>query len=127
MGMFAGQIWILVKNWFRPTTVYGEKPVALISEIGIGEVKLFSYPEPADACIMIRTAADHYVAYSQKCTHLSCAVYNEREANRLECPCHEGYFSVSDGSVLQGPPLRSLPTVVLKREGDNLIATGIKV
>ncbi|PYR98751.1 MAG: Rieske (2Fe-2S) protein [Acidobacteria bacterium] len=127
MGMFVGQIWILVKNWFRPTTVYKEKPVALISEIGIGEVKLFSYPEPADACIMIRTAADHYVAYSQKCTHLSCAVYYEKEANRLECPCHEGYFSVSDGSVLQGPPPRPLPTVVLKREGDNLIATGIKL
>jgi len=54
-------------------------------------------------------------------------VYYEKEANRLECPCHEGYFSVSDGSVLQGPPPRPLPTIVLKREGDNLIATGIKL
>ena len=84
----------------------------------MGEVKLFSYPEPADACIMIRTAADQVVAYSQKCTHLSCAVYYAKEANRLECPCHEGYFSVADGAVLQGPPPRALPRILLRRDGD---------
>ena len=66
------------------------------------------------ACIMIRTAADQVVAYSQKCTHLSCAVYYAKEANRLECPCHEGYFSVTDGSVLQGPPPRALPRILLR-------------
>ena len=55
----------------------------------------------------MRTAADSYVAYSQKCTHLSCAVYYAQEQNRLECPCHQGYFSDRDGSVLQGPPQRA--------------------
>jgi Rieske Fe-S protein len=71
---------------------------------------------------MVRTAEDRFVAYSQKCTHLSCAVYYSREENRLECPCHQGYFSIQDGSVLQGPPTRPLPRVVLERQGDELIA-----
>ena len=33
----------------------------------------------------MRTTADSYVAYSQKCTHLSCAVYYEAEQQRLAC------------------------------------------
>ncbi len=56
------------------------------------------------------------MAYSQKCTHLSCAVYYEKEQNRLECPCHQGFFSITDGSVLQGPPQRALPRVALEQK-----------
>ena len=127
LGMFAGNLWILVKSWFRRPEVYSERIVADINDVGVGDVKLFSYPETTDACIMIRTAADEVVAYSQKCTHLSCAVYYAKEANRLECPCHEGYFSIADGSVLQGPPPRALPRILLRREGDRVIATGVRL
>ena len=127
LGMFAGNLWILVKSWFRRAPVYSERVVADLKEIGVGEVKLFAYPEPSDSCIMIRTAIDRVVAYSQKCTHLSCAVYHSREANRLECPCHEGYFSLADGSVLQGPPPRPLPRVLLRQDGGKVIATGVQL
>ena len=65
------------------------------------------------------------MAYSQKCTHLSCAVYPSDDGRRLECPCHEGYFSVEDGRVLQGPPPRPLPEIVLEWRGDELWATGV--
>ena len=98
-----------------------------VDDIAVGGVKLFSYPTPEDPCILVRTAPDSFVAYSQKCTHLSCAVYYAKDENRLECPCHEGYFSVEDGTVLQGPPPRPLPRVVLRREGNDLIATGIEL
>ena len=69
----------------------------------MGGVKLFQFPGPEDDCILVRTREDRFVAFSQKCTHLSCAVYYAKEHNRLECPCHEGYFSVDDGRVLEGP------------------------
>ena len=127
LGMFVGNLWILVKSWLRRPPVYSEQIIATLTDIGVGEVKLFSYPEAADACIMIRTAPDQVVAYSQKCTHLSCAVYFAKEAGRLECPCHEGYFSIADGSVLQGPPPRALPKILLRRDGDQLIATGVRL
>jgi Rieske Fe-S protein len=75
---------------------------------------------------MIRTNEEEYVAYSQKCTHLSCTVYYSAKNDQLECPCHQGLFSVKDGSVLQGPPPRPLQQITLEREGTKLIAIAVK-
>jgi Rieske Fe-S protein len=122
LGMFAGNSWILVRSWLRKTPSFARSAVARVGEIPVGGVKLFEYPKAGEQCIMVRTGEDAYVAYSQKCTHLSCAVYYSREQDRLECPCHQGYFSIHDGSVVQGPPTRPLPRVVLEREGSQLVA-----
>ncbi|HEX8985876.1 MAG TPA: Rieske (2Fe-2S) protein, partial [Bryobacteraceae bacterium] len=78
-----------------------------------------------DHCILVRPTENRFVAYSQKCTHLSCAVYYSRQRNRLECPCHEGYFSIADGRVLQGPPPRPLPAIQLERRGELLVAVNV--
>jgi Rieske Fe-S protein len=126
LAMFVGNVWIALRAFFRgaPETL-APKAVTTAAEVPIGGVKLFTYPTPEDPCILVRLAADRFVAYSQKCTHLSCAVFYEKEANRLECPCHRGYFSIEDGSVLQGPPPRPLPRIVLSREGETVMATGV--
>ncbi len=121
-AMFAGNLWILIKSVFRSMPKFPVQPVARVGEIPVGGVKLFTYPTPQDRCIMVRTGENAYVAYSQKCTHLSCAVYFSPEHDRLECPCHEGYFSIADGSVLQGPPARPLPRVVLEQRGEEIAA-----
>ncbi len=126
LGMFVGNVWILVRSWLYRQPSFPVQPVARLGEIPVGGVKLFTYPTPADHCIMVRTAADDYVAYSQKCTHLSCAVYYSPEHNRLECPCHEGFFAIRDGSVLAGPPARPLPRVLLQTRGTELVATGME-
>jgi len=127
LAMVVGQLWILVKSWFAGTPA----PTATLSvarrgEIGVGEVKLFTYPTAEDHCILVRTAPETYVAYSQKCTHLSCAVYYSRQSNQLECPCHRGFFAVDDGRVLAGPPTRPLPRIELEARGEELVAIGVK-
>lgn len=127
LGMLAGNVWIAIRSALRREPSFPAMPVAGAAETPVGGVKLFSYPGPHDPCILVRTAADRFVAYSQKCTHLSCAVFYAPEAGRLECPCHEGYFSVEDGSVLQGPPPRPLPRIVLERRGADLVATGVEI
>ena len=127
LGMFAGNLWILVRSFLAKAPTYSSTVIAQLDEIPVGGVKLFSYPAPADRCILIRTGENEYNAYSQKCTHLSCAVYCEKEGQRLACPCHQGYFSVKDGSVLQGPPPRPLPRILLERRGQEIVATGVKV
>jgi Rieske Fe-S protein len=128
LGLFVGNLWILAKSWLRPgATEMPAVAVAGVSEIPVGGVKLFGYPTPEDPCLLVRLAPDRYVAYSQKCTHLSCAVYYAGESGRLECPCHHGSFAVEDGHVLAGPPPRPLPRVVLGRQGDQLVATAIEV
>jgi Rieske Fe-S protein len=127
LGMFVGNVWILLRAWFYKKPVYPATRVASLGEIPVGGVKLFPYPSPQEQCILVRLDEDSYVAYSQKCTHLSCAVFYAPEHQRLECPCHEGYFSVHDGSVLQGPPPRPLPRVVLEKKGQDLFATAIEI
>jgi len=126
LGMFVGNLWIVVKSRFAKEPNFSSLEVAEIGEIPVQGVKLFSYPTALDHCIMVRTSAEEYVAYSQKCTHLSCAVYYSAKNDRLECPCHQGFFSVKDGAVLQGPPPRPLPQVSLERQGTKLIAVGVK-
>jgi Rieske Fe-S protein len=127
LGMFVGNLWILVRSWFSHKPLYPVTAIGRVGEIPIGGIKLFPYPTPQEQCILLRTGTDTYVAYSQKCTHLSCAVFYSAAADRFECPCHNGAFSVRDGSPLQGPPRRPLPRIVVERNGDVLLAAGIRL
>ena len=127
LGMLVGNVWILVRSWLTRRPAYPAVTIGRAEEIPVGGVKLFLYPTHKDQCILVRTGADEYVAYSQKCTHLSCAVYYSAQHGRLECPCHNGAFAVSDGSVLQGPPPRPLPRIVLERRGGLLVAVGVRI
>jgi len=78
----------------------------------------FNYPTERDSAILVRTADGAYHAYGQKCTHLSCPVYYSRDHQRLECPCHEGAFDATTGSVLYGPPPRPLDVIQIEsRDG----------
>ena len=43
-------------------------------------------------------------AYSAVCTHFACLVKWNPEQKRLDCPCHDGFFNVKDGTVVSGPP-----------------------
>jgi Rieske Fe-S protein len=126
-GMFVGQLWIAARAFFaRGGTAPPAAPVARAGEVPVGGVRQFHYPGPHDPCLLIRTGPETYVAFSQKCTHLSCAVYLDATGRRLECPCHEGAFSAEDGRVLQGPPPRPLPRIRLERRGEELVATAVE-
>lgn len=127
VAMAAGNVWILAKSLMYRAPVYPMRAVAALGEIPVGGVKLFNYPSAADPCIMIRTADETYVAYSQICTHLSCAVFYSHASKNIECPCHRGVFAADTGAVLAGPPPRPLPRVVLERRGNELVATGMAV
>jgi Rieske Fe-S protein len=82
--------------------------VAGIDDVQVGGYKLFRYPTENAPCILLRLATDKFVAFDQRCTHLSCPVFFNAAAKQLVCPCHEGYFSAEDGRVLAGPPKRAL-------------------
>jgi nitrite reductase/ring-hydroxylating ferredoxin subunit len=126
-GMFVGQLWILARSLFsRAGAPPAPQAVARVGDLPVGGSRVFHFPSPSDPCLLIRADAERYVAYSQKCTHLSCAVYFAAEKRRIECPCHEGAFSVADGRPLQGPPPRPLPRIRLERRGDELVATAVE-
>ncbi|HKV42442.1 MAG TPA: Rieske 2Fe-2S domain-containing protein [Blastocatellia bacterium] len=103
------------------------KLIARSSAIPKGGSALFRYPTAQDPCIIIRSPTGNLLAYSQVCTHLSCAVIHQPEQNQLFCPCHHGYFSESEGRPIAGPPTRRLPGIKLEQRGDDVYAVGIEV
>ena len=127
-GAFAiGQLWIGMQNVWRRRR--GEPPIrkiASLSALPVGGTLVFQYPDAHDDCILIRTAPNVLLAYSQKCTHLSCAVVPRLDKGVLHCPCHEGYFDLQTGRNIAGPPPRPLPRVTLEVRGDDVYATGVE-
>jgi Rieske Fe-S protein len=102
-----------------------EKVIAKVGEIPVGGSKIFTYPTDVEPCILLRPSDANYVAYSRLCTHQKCPIFYEPGGDRLNCPCHRGSFSIVDGSVLDGPPPKALPRVVLEQRGQDLVATAM--
>jgi Rieske Fe-S protein len=119
---FAGKS--VYDSRFEPT--YPRAVIEDASGLQPGESLNFHYPNENDSAILIRARDGNFYAYGQKCTHLSCPVYYAREADRLECPCHEGGFDVHDGRNLYGPPPRPLDRIELEVRGTEVWAIGRK-
>lgn len=123
-----GQFWIMWENWRRQRR--GAVPltqVALLDQIPVGGSLVFHYPNEDEPCLLLRVDEKTLLAYSQKCTHLSCPVIPELDKKRLACPCHHGYFNLEDGRPLAGPPRRPLPRVILEVRGRAVYAAGLEL
>lgn len=101
------------------------KAIAKVDELGPGEWRTFVYPDQYSRGILINLPNQGLVAYSDACTHLSCAVLYNQPSRELHCPCHEGVFSASTGRVISGPPPRPLPKITLQVEHGTVYATGV--
>lgn len=121
----AGGAWALLRSRFSKSRSHFARVVAHVDEVPVGGSKIFQYPTENDPCILVRPAAETFVAYSRICTHADCPVYYRPQQNAFECPCHQGFFSVADGSVLSGPPPRPLPRIILERRGQDIVATRV--
>lgn len=122
-----GQFWIGVQNYFRRRR--GEPPVrriAAMDDVPVGSSLMFNYPTDHSACILVRPDAGTLLAYSQACTHLSCAVVPQVKEQRLHCPCHEGYFDLHSGRPIAGPPPRPLARILVEERRGGIYATGIE-
>jgi nitrite reductase/ring-hydroxylating ferredoxin subunit len=117
-GLFA------LREYFHSRPTVG-MPIAGAQDIPVGGFSIFQYPTLNDPCVLIRTGEYTYVAYSRICTHAACPVFYQSQSNVLACPCHGGVYSVSDGSVLQGPPPRPLPRIKLEHRGTTMLAVGV--
>ena len=111
----------------RRPEVFRPEPIQGAEILQPGHALNFNYPGPDDSAILIRDRDGGYVAFGQKCTHLSCPVYYSKEHDRLECPCHEGGFSAKTGEVLYGPPPRPLDRIALEQHGGRVFAAGREV
>jgi arsenite oxidase small subunit len=121
-ALFLANVWILLKSAWRKPQIFPKTRLLGIGDIPVGGSKVVAYPSPSDPVVVVRIETDRYVAYSQKCTHLSCPVRYEPSQKVLACACHMGLFRIEDGSVLAGPPTRALPRVRLSIVGQDVVA-----
>lgn len=126
-GFSIGQLWIGWNSLQGKRSDFPRKVLDGAGALGVGESLVFTYPDENERCLLVRTAADQFVAFSQKCTHLACAVVPEPETNRFHCPCHSGYFDMQTGRPLAGPPRRPLPRIDLEVQGDRVYAVGVSL
>ncbi len=127
LAFTAGQFWIAVQNWWRRRQGRAEfVQLGSIEDVPVGDARTFAYPTEHDPCILVRTAEQRVLAYSQKCTHLSCAVVPRVQEGVLRCPCHEGVFDLESGEPIAGPPRRALPRVRLEVRDGLIFAAGVE-
>jgi hypothetical protein len=110
-ALAAGQVWIAAQNWRRRRRGRPEmRRVASLDALPVGGALVFQYPGEFDNCLLVRLSDAELVAYSQKCTHLSCAVV----------------LDLRSGSPTAGPPRRPLPRILLEVRGRDVFATGVQ-
>jgi Rieske Fe-S protein len=123
----AGQTWIAARSLVRHRrSAPGRQRIASVADLPVRSVTMFDYPGEHDPCLLVRLADDRFVAFSQKCTHLSCAVVPEVESGVFRCPCHEGYFDLETGRNIAGPPPRPLPRIELEVRDGEVYAVGVE-
>jgi nitrite reductase/ring-hydroxylating ferredoxin subunit len=126
-GAFAaGQGWIAAKSLVRKRSPHpGPKKIATLGALPLGSATVFDFPGDHDPCLLIRTDEGALLAYSQKCTHLSCAVVPKLDEGVILCPCHAGYFDLLTGRNIAGPPPRPLTRIELEVRGEDVYAVSV--
>jgi len=109
----GGALAVPVVSYFMPADLeeMPSEPVAVCpeDELPVGEsktVKFGRYPA------IIVHLPQGLRAYSAVCTHFACLVKWNPDEQRLDCPCHDGFFSAEDGTVVAGPPPAPLTALV---------------
>jgi cytochrome b6-f complex iron-sulfur subunit len=127
-GMAVGSGWVAVKDkLFPPLRIQGEVFVCKTAAVAVGGTLAFTVPGLRTPFILIHLNDGSWRAYEQKCTHLSCAVFYQPETDKIQCPCHHGWFDARTGIVLQGPPPRPLPRLEVLVRSEEVYVTEPKV
>ena len=123
----VGQLWIGAQNWYRKRSGRPAiRRIAAVDDIAVGAALSFTYPNEQEPCLLVRLTTSEFVAFSQKCTHLSCAVVPRPAEMSFYCPCHEGRFDLRTGVPTAGPPQRPLTRVLLEMRGRDIYAVGVE-
>ncbi|HET9110451.1 MAG TPA: ubiquinol-cytochrome c reductase iron-sulfur subunit [Ktedonobacterales bacterium] len=121
-ALFLASAALAITGAVRAPTTRHVAAIAKVGEIPENGYKVFSYPNAFGDGIVVNLPGKGLVAYSDVCTHLSCAVLYQPNERQFYCPCHEGHFDAYTGQVLGGPPTRPLPIIELSTSGDTIYA-----
>jgi cytochrome b6-f complex iron-sulfur subunit len=96
-------------------------PAGTLDELPPGTAKVIPYGRyPA----MVIHTPEGLRAYSAVCTHFGCVVKWNAPLERIDCPCHDGFFDPLDGSVISGPPPRPLEALAVSVSDGRIFVGG---
>lgn len=112
----------------KPVVAYpfDAKKSLIRNDTRLNKIVLLKLPEGDLNPKTMARAAGGVIAYSAICTHQACDVKTWLTKEKaLVCFCHSTKFALlEDGAVTSGPALRSLPSIALGLEGDQLVIAG---
>ncbi|MGW5672868.1 Rieske (2Fe-2S) protein, partial [Micromonospora sp. NPDC003776] len=90
-------------------------PLARTTDIPVGGGTVFA----SKGVVITQPTAGQFKGFDPICTHQGCPVSNV-DGGTINCTCHGSRFSITDGSVKQGPATRPLASKNLKVTGEQI-------
>lgn len=87
--------------------------LASASDVPVGGGKILA----AQKIVLTQPQSGEFHGFSAVCTHAGCIV-GTVSGGTINCPCHGSRFSVTNGSVVNGPAASPLPSVGIKVQGN---------
>ena len=87
---------------------------AKTSDIAVGGGKVFADGQ----AVVTQPTAGQFKAFSSICTHAGCPVADVTDT--INCNCHGSKFSITDGSVVDGPATQPLAARTATVTGDSV-------
>ncbi len=88
------------------------------SAVAVGGAASFRDPSSGDPAIVVRPAADQFLAFDAVCPHAGCIVQYDLTHRVFACPCHGSVFNGYTGAVEGGPAPTGLVAITVKEGPD---------
>ena len=89
-----------------------------VSDIPVGGGRILS----SSRFVVTQPTPGVFKAFSKTCTHQGCPV-SDVEDGHIHCNCHGARFSITDGTVTNGPATRGLTPATAVVAGDQVKVT----
>ena len=94
----------------------GPAAPASTADIPVGGGKILA----AKQIVITQPKSGEFHGFSAVCTHAGCIV-GTVSGGTINCPCHGSRFSITNGSVVNGPAASPLPPVGIKVQGTSIV------
>jgi nitrite reductase/ring-hydroxylating ferredoxin subunit len=88
------------------------------ADIPVGSGKIFAEAQT----VITQPKSGQFKAFTAICTHQQCTVAEVTDT--INCNCHGSKFSITDGSVVNGPAQNPLAAKTVTASGDKLTVSG---
>ena len=97
-------------------TAAGPAALASTSDVPVGGGKILTDKK----IVLTQPKSGEFHGFSAVCTHAGCTVGSVSDGT-INCPCHGSRFSITNGSVVNGPAASPLPAVDIKVQGKSIV------